>query len=158
MSRRIALWTLVFAVALALPLSAGEGQKKCEGDAQACLNKMATKFKDRGWVGVELDHNKDGSMTVLEVIDGSPAQAAGLKSGDVLVALNGVEFGEKNKDKLKAAQMEMKVGNTIDYTVKRGGKAKDVAIKLAPIPQEVMYAWVGQHMMQGHSTIEIASN
>ena len=158
MSRRIALWTLVFAVALALPLSAGEGQKKCEGDAQACLNKMAAKFKDRGWVGVELDHNENGSMTVLEVIDGSPAQAAGLKSGDVLVAINGVKFGEENKDKLKATKMEMKVGSTIEYTVKRGGKAKDVAIQLAPIPEEVMYAWVGQHMMQGHSTIEIASN
>ena len=158
MSRRIALWTLVFAVALALPLSAGEGQKKCEGDAQACLNKMAAKFKDRGWVGVELDHNENGSMTVLEVIDGSPAQAAGLKSGDVLLAFNGVEFGDDNSKKLKQAQVEMKVGNTIEYTVKRNGKTKDVAIKLAPIPEEVVYAWVGQHMMQGHSTIEIASN
>lgn len=158
MSRRIALWTLVFAVALALPLSAGEGHKKCEGDAQACLNKMAAKFKDRGWVGVELDHNKDGSMTVKKVIDGSPAQDAGLKSGDVLLAINGVKFAEKNKDKLKAAKSEMKAGNTIEYTVSRQGKTKDVAITLAPLPEDVMYAWVGQHMMQGHSTIEIASN
>jgi S1-C subfamily serine protease len=158
MSRRIALWTLVFAVALALPLSAGEGHKKCEGDPQACLNKLAQKMKDRGWVGVELDHNKDGSMTVLEVIDGSPAEAAGLKSGDVLLAINGVKFGDENKEKLKKAQSDMTIGNTIEYSVKRQGKTKDVAITLAPIPTDVMYAWVGQHMMQGHSTIEIASN
>lgn len=158
MSRRIALWTLVIAVALALPLSAGEGHKKCEGDPQACLNKLAQKFKDRGWVGVELDHNKDGSMTVLEVIAGSPAEAAGLKGGDVLLAVNGIEFGEGNEKKLKMAKSEMTIGNTIKYTVKRQGKTKDVAITLAPIPKEVMYAWVGQHMMDGHSTIEIASN
>jgi predicted metalloprotease with PDZ domain len=157
MSRRIALWTLVLAVALALPLSAGEGHKKCEGDAQACLNKMAAKFKDRGWVGVELDHNKDGSMTVLEVIDGSPAQAAGLNSGDVLLAINGVKFGDKNSEKLKATQKDMRIGNTITYTVKRYDKTKDVPITLAPIPEEVMYAWVGQHMMNGHMTVEIAS-
>ncbi len=158
MSRRIALWTLVIAVALALPLSAGEGHKKCEGDPQACLNKLAQKFKDRGWVGVELDHNKDGSMTVLEVIAGSPAEAAGLKGGDVLLAVNGIEFGDGNEKKLKMAKSEMTIGNTIKYTVKRQGKTKDVAITLAPIPKEVMYAWVGQHMMDGHSTIEIASN
>ena len=157
MSRRIVLWTLVLAVALALPLAAGEGHKKCDGDPQACLNKLAAKFKDRGWVGVELDHNKDGSMTVLEVIDGSPAQAAGLKSGDVLLAINGVKFGDKSNEKLKAEQKAMKVGNTIKYTVKRHDKTKDVAIRLAPIPEEVMYAWVGQHMMNGHTTIEIAS-
>jgi len=157
MSRRIVLWTLVFAVALALPLAAGEGHKKCDGDAQACLNKLAAKFKDRGWVGVELDHNKDGSLTVLEVIDGSPAQAAGLKSGDVLLAINGVKFGDKNNEKLKATQKDMKIGNTIKYTVKRHDKTKDVPITLAPIPEEVMYAWVGQHMMNGHMTVEIAS-
>ena len=41
MSRRIALWSLIFAVAFALPLAAGEGHKKCGSDAQACLNKLA---------------------------------------------------------------------------------------------------------------------
>jgi C-terminal processing protease CtpA/Prc len=158
MSRRIALWTLVLAVALALPLSAGEGHKKCEGDAQSCLNKLAAKLKDRGWVGVELDHNKDGSMTVLEVIDGSPAQAAGLKSGDVLLAINGVKFSNEKNEKLKQAQKSMTIGNTIKYTVKRQDKTKDVAITLAPIPKEVMYAWVGEHMTEGHMAVEIASN
>jgi predicted metalloprotease with PDZ domain len=158
MSRRIALWTLVFAVALALPLSAGEGHKKCEGDAVACLNKLVAKYQDHGWVGIELDQNKDGSMTVLEVIDGSPAQAAGLKSGDVLLAMNGVKFADNNKVKLKAAKKGMKIGSTIEYTVSRHGKTKDVAITLAPLPKDVMYAWIGQHMMEGHATIEIASN
>ena len=158
MSRRIALWSLIFAVAFALPLAAGEEHKKCGSDAQACLNKLAEKFKDRGWVGVELDHGKDGSMTVLEVIDGSPAQAAGLKSGDVLVAINGIKFGDENNEKLKTTQKEMKIGNTIEYTVKRQDKTKVVAITLAPIPKEVMYAWIGQHMAEGHTSIEVASN
>ena len=116
------------------------------------------KYKDHGWVGIELDKNKDGSLTVLEVIDDSPAQSAGLESGDVLLAMNGVKFADPNKDKLKAAKKGMKVGSKIEYTVSRHGKTKDVAITLAPIPTEVMYAWVGQHMMDGHSTIEIASN
>jgi hypothetical protein len=52
----------------------------------------------------------------------------------------------------------MKVGSKITYTVKREGKTKDVAIKLAPIPQDVMYAWIGRHMAEGHATVEIASN
>ena len=157
MAKRVFVIMLAVALVAGLPALAGE-KHGCKSGTQDCLNKMAAKFKDRGWVGVELDHNENGSMTVLEVIDGSPAQAAGLKSGDVLLAFNGVEFGDDNSKKLKQAQVEMKVGNTIEYTVKRNGKTKDVAIKLAPIPEEVVYAWVGQHMMQGHSTIEIASN
>ncbi len=52
----------------------------------------------------------------------------------------------------------MKIGNTIEYTVRRQDKTKDVAIELAPIPREVMYAWIGEHMMEGHMTVEIASN
>jgi len=51
---------------------------------------MATRMKNSGWVGVELDvDEKSGVMTVNKVIPGSPAEAAGIQTKDVLYALNG---------------------------------------------------------------------
>ena len=72
MKRSAWIWVLVMGLALASPLFAGE-QEKCSADTQTCLNKMASNLKSRGWVGIELDHNEDGQLTVTFVEPDSPA-------------------------------------------------------------------------------------
>jgi len=160
MIRRIALWSLMLVVAVALPLAAGEkhDHAKCTADTQTCLNKMALKLKERGWVGIEMDKNEDASLTILKVVEGSPAAAAGLHSGDVILAVNGIGFGDENKEKLYAVKKQMQVGKTIEYTIQRKGKSKDVEITLGQVPDDVIASWIGQHMMADHAAIELAQN
>ena len=50
-----------------------------------------TLLKASGWVGVELRiDEKQGTHTIEKVIPGSPAESAGIRPGDLLVAINGV--------------------------------------------------------------------
>ena len=144
-------WMAVaLAAALAAPLAAGEKGKKCEMDAQACLTKMAAALKGRGWVGIEMD-DAAGRLTVTRVVPGSPAESAGLRSGDVLVALNGVPFGKENEAKVKASYKAMTPGAKITYTVQREGKDREVEVTLGKLPPEVLAQWVGAHMLEGHA-------
>ena len=148
----------VLASALAVPAMAGEKGYKCTADAQACLTKMAAELKDRGWVGIEYDHNEDGKYTVKRVIEESPAEAAGLKQGDVLLALNGVELSEANKKKIKAQYKELTPGAQATYTVKRSGEKTKVTVTLGELPRSVLAQWVGMHMIDNHAEVKVAAN
>ena len=80
MSRKHGWLVLAAALTLAvLPAWAGE-KGKCSGSTQDCLNQMAAKYAERGWVGVELDKGDYGTMTVKRVIPDSPAAAAGFRA------------------------------------------------------------------------------
>jgi S1-C subfamily serine protease len=143
-------WTaLALAAALAVPAAAGEKGKRCEMDAQACLTKMAAALKERGWVGIEMD-DEQGRPTVTRVVPGSPAESAGLRKGDVLVALNGTAFREDNEATLKSAHKAFTPGGKATYTVLRDGRERPVEVTLGKLPQEVLAQWVGAHMLESH--------
>ena len=152
-------WLGLFTVVLlaALPLLAGD-HKKCSYSTQDCLDHMAAHMKNSGWVGVELDVDEEtGVMTLNKVVPGSPAEAADLRPGDQLIALNGVAFGKENQDAIKAAKKEWKPGQSITYTVKRAGLDRQVNLTLAPMPADVLAAWIGNHMLE-HANMELAKN
>lgn len=154
-------WILVTLLALALvsPAFAGEKGHKCSEETQTCLNMMAQKLSNRGWVGIEMDQDEEtGAMTVTEVVPDSPAQASGLKVGDVLLALNGIEFSEENKEKMYQARKDWAPGTAITYTVSRKGKSKEIRLSLAQIPEDVVAQWIGHHLMTDHAVIEVAQH
>ena len=124
-----------------------QNAKHCTATAEECKQYM-TEAKTRGWVGIEYDSTEDGSMVVEKVLSGSPAEKAGLKAGDVLVALNGVSLTDANKDKLKAVKSTMKPGATVTYGVKRAGQSQDFAVKLGTMPDDVYQAMVNEHMKE----------
>ena len=149
---------LVLVSGLASLAVAGGSGHKCTQPTDECLTQMVSEMKTRGWVGVELDKNEAGELIVSRVVSGGPAEAAGIQVGDVFVAMNGIKFGdEKNMEALYAAKKTQKVGSEVTYTVARSGKSKQVALKLAPVPEETMAQWVGHHMLE-HANTAIAKN
>lgn len=148
---------IVLVALTAIPVAAGE-YKKCTASTQECLNMMAEKMKKSGWVGVELDTEATGGTgyMVEKVIPGSPAEKAGIQSGDILYALNGVTIAESNKEALKKVRKEWVPGQSVTYTIKRAGADREVTLTLAPMPADVMANWVGQHMLE-HAQVEVAS-
>ena len=156
--------SLVFALAAAPALAGGEqcqkdaaaaakhaSAQKCTMSAEACQKEMAG-MKSKGWIGLNLDKSEDGTLTVQSVAVGSPAEKAGFKQGDVLVALNGIAFGEANYDKLKAAKQGLGVGSEITYSVRRGSENLDLTAKMAAMPESVYKTAVADHMAE-HATI-----
>lgn len=143
---------MLMAVAAALPLAAGEGHT-CTHSTQDCLDYMAANLADRGWVGIEAD---DESMRITRVVEGSPADAAGLAVGDVVTAANGVAYAEANRAELEKIKQGMTAGSTVTFTVERAGAIRDVEVTLADLPDEVRARWVGAHMLQ-HASVKVAS-
>ena len=94
-------------------------------------------------------------VLVSEVTAHSPAEKAGLRKGDVLLAVNGVKYGDDDKEKWHKVKKVWKPGSTITYMVQRGGRSKELDVTLGKVPEEVLYAWVGEHMLQ-HATVEVA--
>lgn len=132
-----------------------EPQYRCSYELHACLDWMAEHYGKRGWAGMQLDTDGD-VYTVTEVYEGSPAEKVKVRPGDILVALNGVEFVEENEQKLVALQDEMKPGARFTYTLKRKGKRRNVEVVLVEMPFEVIARQVGMHLLTDHVDVKIA--
>ena len=123
MKKHTSLVVAALALVVALPAWAGSGEK-CSADAQTCLNHLSAK-KSMGWLGVELDKSKseNNAMVIKLVVDKSPADEAGVRAGDIFVALNGAPMADA--DAVKKAKGDWKVGQKVTYTIQREGKSKD---------------------------------
>ena len=93
---------VVLALAMAVPVIA-VGEQRCKASSQDCLNYMNAHLKERGWVGIEYDEE---NQKVLRVIEGSPADKAGFRKGDVMVAIAGVDITDENSERVKKIQFE----------------------------------------------------
>jgi predicted metalloprotease with PDZ domain len=146
----------VLALALMItPVFAGEGHK-CEAGTQECLDKMASHLSSKGWVGIELDNNDDGTLVVTNVVKHSPASEAGLQKGDILLAMNGLSFSdESQKAELKKAWGSMKPGNKVAYNIARAGSKTKVKVTLGTMPSEMVAKYVGKHMLD-HASVAVA--
>ena len=155
MRKMITVIAVVMMMVMSAPAMAGG---KCTASTQDCLDHMAKNLNDRGWVGIEMDDEGGmDKMVVTKVVEESPAERAGFKKGDVLVAVNGVTFAEENQKQIKDVQYAMKPGAEFTYTVARSGKKIDLEVELGNIPDNVMAQWIGGHMMD-HAELQMASN
>lgn len=148
--------TILLAVALlvvAASAFAGSGEK-CTQNTQACLNHWA-KSRDKGWLGIKYDKAENGTVVVKEVAANGPGATAGFAVGDVMVAMNGIKMADK--EALKKAKGEWKVGQVVTYTVQREGAEKEIAVTLAAMPEEVFASMVGSHMVENHVTTATAA-
>ena len=116
----------------------------CTASKEECAQYMA-KAKTAGWLGVEYDKSEAGVLAIKKVVPDSPAAQAGFQPGDILVAMNGIEINDANKDALKAVKKNLTPGASATYTIKRDGFSKDLTAKLGTMPDAVYQAMVDEH-------------
>jgi serine protease Do len=107
-------------------------------------NQLNTSGKvTRGWIGVaiqDVDENlaksfnldKAEGILVSEVQDGSPAEKAGLKQGDVILRLNNRVLDDVNDLRNTISLIQPNTRITLQIT--RDGKKKDVEITVGELP------------------------
>lgn len=145
-------WWIVPVLLLAtvsLSLLAGD-TAKCSASADDCLKKMVQKYQQSGWLGIEKEKSEGGQVLVAAVVPGSPAEKAGFRVGDVIVAINGVEINDANKEALKKATGNAGPGSEMTYIIKRQGAKVTLTAQLAKVPESVMAEWIGEHMLKAH--------
>jgi serine protease Do len=95
--------------------------------------------EEAGYLGVRLQRVEGGLAEALnlktdsgvllgQVIKGSPAETAGLKEGDIVVALDGQKTG--TPDALREAIHAKAAGNKVALEILRGGKKRTVQVAL----------------------------
>ncbi len=72
---------------------------------------------------------RDGALTVIAPIEGTPADKAGLKAGDIILKINNKSTLNMTIDEAVAI-MRGKVGTPIDLTIVREGEAKPLPIHI----------------------------
>jgi len=99
----------------------------------------------RPWLGVtgealsaeiaeSLGFEKPGGVVVKELFPNGPAAKAGLKPGDVLLAINGRDVQDPQGMAFRLATL--RIGDEADVSVMRKGQRLDLPVALTPAPRE----------------------
>src|SRR3989344_3587644 len=82
-------------------------------------------------VGMEIDV-KDGVLTVVAPLKGTPADVAGIRAGDQIVTIDGKSTDGISTEKA-VAKIRGPAGTTVKFTLIRDGKALDISVVRAII-------------------------
>lgn len=99
----------------------------------------------RGWLGVQIQKvsediassiglDKPSGTLVAAVTEGSPAEKSGLRTGDTILKVNGADI--KGPKELSRAVAGIKPGTSVDMTVFRDGKQRDIKVSIGEMPGE----------------------
>ena len=88
-------------------------------------------------IGVTVEHPEEFIIRVVDVIEGSPAEAAGIKVGDLITAVDGVSVNEAGYDNTVNAIRGVE-GTTVDITVEREGASLTLTATRATIVEELV--------------------
>lgn len=112
----------------------------------------------RGWLGVYIQDitpelakqfklsNNSGAL-ISDVMDGSPADKAGLQRGDVILQYNGKEV--ENNSHLRNMVAQTPVGKTIDVRVIRDGRTELLKVVIGELPADLAKGESGEGSPEG---------
>lgn len=85
-------------------------------------------------IALENDLQVQQGAYVTSVSDGYPAANAGIKAGDVIVAIDGIKLGQQAS--LRGVLLQYKPNDTVGVTVLRGSEELEFSVTLALRPRE----------------------
>ncbi len=94
---------------------------------------LPTNVTNRGYLGIQMEETESGGAKIVVVTLKSPAEKAGLKAGDVIIAVDGTEITDPAT--LSATVGRRKEGETITVRFRRDGKEEEVKATLGKRPQ-----------------------
>jgi putative serine protease PepD len=90
---------------------------------------------EHAYLGVQVaDAENNGGARIVEVVQGAPADDAGLQQGDVVVSADGEDV--QNGDDLRSAVNAKKPGDELELEVRRDGNARTITVELGTRPAQ----------------------
>ena len=137
---------LAFGCILVCPTLASD--YKCTATTQECLDAMVAHYREKGWIGINLERSESSTqMLITSVVPKGPAARDGLKAGDRMTAMNGVTFDPENEEKLAEVQKSFKPGERFTFTILRDGKKMKITVTLGHFPADIIANVIGPHML-----------
>ncbi len=118
--------------------------------AKSILDELKNKGKvTRGYLGVYLQEITEelkealdlpslNGVLISEVMDSTPAEKAGIKSGDVVLTFDGKDVVDLQTFRIQVASTE--VGKRVKMKILRDGKEKTINVKIGEFPEELSAA------------------
>ena len=82
--------------------------------------------------GQGLDLQDEEGVLIVRVMPNSPAQKAGIKSGDIIESIEGIEVTESSQVQRQVALRE--VGSDLTLNIIRNGESVDIPVQLGVLP------------------------
>lgn len=99
--------------------------------------KQMPKDKQLAEIQKQLAISAENQLKIEEAIEGSPAEKAGLKSGDIILKVDGVDLvGKSQTDAI--AKIKGDINTTVKLTILRDGKEQDVSVTRAEVKVPVV--------------------
>jgi membrane-associated protease RseP (regulator of RpoE activity) len=83
----------------------------------------------------------DAGALITEVVDGSPAERAGIQAGDWIIAVDGVAVDEQNSLGQLIGQYEP--GDSVRITLWRSNAERTIRVRLGEHPEDSQVAYLG---------------
>ena len=137
-------------LALAVTAVVAGDHVTCTKSAGECAAHMKQMYQTRGWMGVELEQNEDGSLRVTAVVVGSPAEKAGVRVDDTLVSVNGVTLSKDTTESAMMKDDDWKIGGFLTLGLRRGVDSPTVKVRLEKIPETLLARIIETHAKEYH--------
>lgn len=97
-----------------------------------------------------LEDGPPGGTTVWieEIVPGGPADRAGLRDGDRLLAINGKDLSMWAQDVIYPLALRLQVGEKAVFTAERAGQRFDVTLRAEKILDSAVDNWLGYLVRQ----------
>ena len=117
-------------IGFAIPISSVQGMlKSLLATGEAKRSYAGVRYSELSpTIAIENNLSTSYGAYISEVISGSPAETAGLRKGDIILAVDGVKIGANNS--LSTLLGEHSVGDTVSLTVLRGDSQKTLNLTL----------------------------
>lgn len=92
-------------------------------------------------IGITFTATEEGDLIIISTIEGSPAERAGLKTGDIIVAVDGVRYTASELDEAGNA-MRGELNTKVTVTYRRGDEEHDITIIRKKITTQSVYSEV----------------
>jgi C-terminal processing protease CtpA/Prc len=146
---------LLIGIALSATLLGGSGKlvagdpKACTVKAHECEQFIRDAMYGKKYLGAKFGDSRWG-LTVKEIISGSPAERGGLKVGDRIVAVNGVDCSKADMPRFKRVLGKAKDTGKLTIAVQRLGAVSWVTVELRPMSNEQISRAVASHIREAH--------
>ncbi|HVT61627.1 MAG TPA: PDZ domain-containing protein [Thermoanaerobaculia bacterium] len=141
-------------------LFAAGAEPRCPKPLDVCVAEKRQLFTHQGVLGFLWSAKPGGDgrpapgeygLAVQVVPSGYPAKAAGLREGDVLLAMDGKDLAGVPVEQFLQMSAAVAPGQTVSYRILRAGAKREIRITAAPPTSRSIDAWIGQHVRESHS-------
>jgi predicted metalloprotease with PDZ domain len=141
-------WLTIMMTCAVASFPAAASEPRCPLPLDQCVARY-THMADRPWLGFEIAvDSATGERRIREVTPHGPADTAGVKSGDLLQTLGGVNPQSWFAGRLD--QGSWREGETVVAVVRRGDRDVTLSLRLGHIPEALVATWLGRHVLEAH--------